>query len=155
MKPLVSPVAAASCSIVNPRSRRSERTRAPTFGVSLRVAVGDLIGPSGGPDGIHDLIVTPGPGSLVGATIEIYDGTKVLAAIANHTLSSLQPTAFLWPYLNGQPVANAGMFVATGNLSGSASLVIGIDGLGFLPQVLVYSNAGLQQALLSPAAQTG
>src|SRR5688500_16949504 len=40
MKPLVSPVAAASCSIVRPRSRRSERTRAPTFGVSFRTARG-------------------------------------------------------------------------------------------------------------------
>ena len=36
MKPLVSPVAAATCSIVSPRSRRSERTRAPTLGVSFR-----------------------------------------------------------------------------------------------------------------------
>ena len=35
MKPFVRAVAAASCSIVSPRSRRSERTRAPTFGVSF------------------------------------------------------------------------------------------------------------------------
>ena len=34
MKPFVRPVATASCSIVRPRSRRSERTRAPTLGVS-------------------------------------------------------------------------------------------------------------------------
>ena len=40
MKPFVRPVAAASCSIVSPRSRRSERTRAPTLGVSLRAARG-------------------------------------------------------------------------------------------------------------------
>ena len=47
MKPLVSPVAAASCSIVSPRSRRSDRTRAPTFGVSFRAASGVALGTSG------------------------------------------------------------------------------------------------------------
>jgi hypothetical protein len=44
MKPFVKLVAAASCSIVSPRSRRSERTRAPTFGVSFRAASGVALG---------------------------------------------------------------------------------------------------------------
>src|SRR5687768_4798539 len=46
MNPLVRPVAAASCSIVRPRSRRSDRTRAPTLGVSLRAARGVALGTS-------------------------------------------------------------------------------------------------------------
>jgi hypothetical protein len=44
MKPFVKPVAAASCSIVKPRSRRSDRTRAPTFGVSFLAASGVALG---------------------------------------------------------------------------------------------------------------
>src|SRR5687768_9185587 len=46
MNPFVRPVAAASCSIVSPRSRRSDRTRAPTFGVSFRAARGVALGMS-------------------------------------------------------------------------------------------------------------
>jgi hypothetical protein len=59
MKPLVSPVAAASCSIVSPRSRRSDRTRAPTFGVSFRAASGVALGTCGSYAGLVERQLRP------------------------------------------------------------------------------------------------
>ena len=93
---------------------------------------------------VPDLILAPGPGSPLGGLIEIYSGSQLIANNFGN-LGSVQPTSLFFVF--GAPIKGLGLNLAAGNLGGTGdSLVIGTDGGGLPPIVVIYSPTALQSS---------
>ena len=108
-----------------------------TFKGGVRVAVADVTGPGGTPDGVPDVIVAPGPGRN---DVRVYDGS-VLATLpqdALHFIANAAPA--LSAVITDTGTYTGGLYVAAGDVTGDGAADIITSRSRGTTMVRVYQN---------------